>query len=252
MQYWTWLDGLLHGNLGFDYIAQRPISDMLFNALGASAYIVGVALLLALLIAIPVGMIQATRRNSVIDHTFTVLSFVAYGIPTFFIGFLIQQWFEDDLQWVSVQNQVASFGAALTHPEAVCLPVLTLTITTVANYSRYMRSGVLDQITQEYVRTAKAKGASMRRTMYAHVLRNALIPMATLIGLSLPVLVGGSLIVEFVFNIQGIGLLTTRAALQNDYGITLAATLLTAVVTVIGSLLADVSYAALDPRVRLT
>ncbi|MDH6135725.1 peptide/nickel transport system permease protein [Kitasatospora sp. MAA4] len=252
VQYWTWLDGLLHGNLGFDYIVQRPISDLLFNALGASAYIVGASLLLALLIAIPMGMIQATRRNSVLDHAFTVFSFVAYGIPTFFIGFLIQQWFEDDLQWVSVQNQVSTFGAALTHPEAVCLPVLTLTITTVAGYSRYMRSGVLDQITQEYVRTAKAKGASMRRTMYAHVLRNALIPMVTLIGLSLPILVGGSLIVEFVFNIQGIGLLTTRAALQNDYGITLAATLLTAVVTVIGSLVADVSYAVLDPRVRLT
>ncbi|WP_035803303.1 ABC transporter permease [Kitasatospora mediocidica] len=252
VQYWTWLDGLLHGNLGFDYVVQRPISDVLFSALGASAYIVGVSLLLALLIAVPVGMVQATRRNSAVDHAFTVFSFVAYGIPTFFVGFLIQQWFEDDLQWVSVQNQVSTFTEALTHPEAICLPVLTLTITTVAGYSRYMRSGVLDQITQEYVRTAKAKGASARRTLYGHVLRNALIPMVTLIGLSLPALVGGSLIVEFVFNIQGIGLVTTRAAQQNDYGITLAATLLTAVVTVVGSLVADVSYAVLDPRVRLT
>ncbi|MDH6115012.1 peptide/nickel transport system permease protein [Kitasatospora sp. MAP12-15] len=251
-QYWTWLDDLLHGNLGFDYAQQRPVSDLLFNALGASAYIVGSSLLLAMLIAVPMGMIQATRRNSALDHAFTVFSFVAYGVPTFFLGFLIQQWFEDDLRWVSVQNQISTFGGALTHPEAVCLPVLTLTVTTVAGYSRYMRSGVLDQITQEYVRTAQAKGASMRRTLYAHVLRNALIPMVTLIGLSLPALVGGALIVEYVFNIQGIGLLTTRAALQNDYSITLAATLLTAVVTVIGSLLADIGYAVLDPRVRLT
>ncbi|MGF1428074.1 ABC transporter permease [Kitasatospora sp. LaBMicrA B282] len=252
VQYWNWLDGLLHGDLGFDYTQQRPVSDLLFNALGASAFIVGAALLLALLIAVPVGMIQATRRNTLVDHAFTVFSFVAYGVPTFFLGFLIQQWFEDDLKWVSVQNQVASFGQALTHPEAICLPVLTLTITTVAGYSRYMRSGVLDQITQEYVRTAKAKGASRSRTLYAHVLRNALIPMVTLVGLSMPALVGGALIVEYVFNIQGVGLLTTRAALQNDYSITLAATLVTAVATVIGSLLADLGYAVLDPRVRFT
>ncbi|MFF7636087.1 ABC transporter permease [Kitasatospora sp. NPDC008050] len=251
VQYWNWLDGLLHGNLGFDYAQQRPVSDLLFNALGASAFIVGSALLLALLIAVPVGMVQAIKRNSALDHGFTVFSFVAYGIPTFFLGFLIQQWFEDDLKWVSVQNQVSTFGDALSNPEAVVLPVLTLTLTTVAGYSRYMRSGVLDQITQEYVRTAKAKGASSRRTLYAHVLRNALIPMVTLIGLSLPALVGGALIVEYVFNIQGIGLLTTRAAQQNDYSITLAATLLTAVVTVVGSLIADLSYAVLDPRVRL-
>ncbi|MFF2122627.1 ABC transporter permease [Kitasatospora sp. NPDC058184] len=252
VQYWTWLDGLLHGDLGFDYIQQRPISDLLFNALGASAYIVGASLLLALLIAVPAGLLQATRRNSALDHAFTVFSFIAYGVPTFFIGFLIQQWFEDDLKWVSVHDQVATFGEALTHPGAVCLPVLTLTLTTVAGYSRYMRSGVLDQITQDYVRSAQAKGASRRRTLYGHVLRNALIPMVTLVGLSMPALVGGALIVEYVFNIQGIGLLTTRAALQSDYGITLAATLLTAVATVVGSLLADLGYAVLDPRVRLT
>jgi len=115
-----------------------------------------------------------------------------------------------------------------------------------------MRSAMLDEITQDYVRTAIAKGATKRRVLYGHVLRNAMIPMITLVGLSLPTLVGGALLVEQIFNIHGIGVLTISAALSNDFGVVLGTTLLTAIVTVIGSLVADISYAALDPRVRLT
>jgi peptide/nickel transport system permease protein len=131
------------------------------------------------------------------------------------------------------------------------LPVGVLALTTFAGFSRYMRSAVLDELTQEYVRTAIAKGASRRRVLYGHVLRNAMIPMITLVGLSLPALVGGAVIIENVFNIQGIGLLTTNAALKLDFGVTAAITLIAAALTVLGSLLADLSYAALDPRVRL-
>jgi peptide/nickel transport system permease protein len=251
IQYWKWLDGLLHGNLGFDYVRQQPVSSLILGTLGQSAYIVGLALVIAILVAVPMGLYQATHRNKLGDHALTVFSFVAYGVPTFFLGFLIQQWFEDDLKWVPQSQQVDSFHYAFTQPSAIVLPVVTLAITSVAGYSRYMRSAVLDQITQDYIRTAVAKGSSRRRVLYGHVLRNAMIPLVTLVGLSLPVLVGGALIVEYVFNIDGIGLLTTTAALANDYQIVLDTTLLTATMTVVGSLVADICYAALDPRVRL-
>lgn len=250
-QYWIWLTHLLHGDFGYDYTYNQSVGSLISSRLGQSIYIVTLALIFSVLIAVPMGLIQATHRNSWIDHSFTVFSFVAYSVPTFFFAWLLQDVFEDNLNWIPQGQQIASFHDAFVQPVQLILPVLTIVLGQVAGYSRYMRSAILDQITQDYVRTAVAKGATRTRVLYRHVLRNAMIPMVTLMGLSLPALVGGALIVEFVFNIQGIGLLTTQAALQNDYGVTLASTLMVAVLTVAGSLLADLSYAALDPRVRL-
>jgi peptide/nickel transport system permease protein len=250
-QYLIWVGHLLHGDFGYDYTYNQSVGSLIAGTLGQSMYIVFLALVISMLISVPMGLIQATHRNSWIDHSFTTFSFIGYSVPTFFIGWLLLDVFEDNLNWIPQGNQIASFHDAFTQPVQLILPVFTLVFGSVAGYSRYMRSAILDQITQDYVRTAIAKGATRRRVLYRHVLRNAMIPMVTLIGLSLPALVGGALLVEYVFNIHGIGLLTTNAALQNDYGVTLATTLLAAVVTVIGSLLADISYAALDPRVRL-
>ena len=250
-QYWIWLTHLLQGNFGYDYTYNQSVGSLIAGTLGQSMYIVFLALIISVLIAVPMGLIQATKRNTWVDHSFTTFSFIGYSIPTFFIGWLLLDIFEDNLNWIPEGSQIASFHDAFTQPVQLILPVFTLVFGQVAGYSRYMRSAILDQITQDYVRTAVAKGANRRRVLYRHVLRNAMIPMVTLMGLSLPGLVGGALLVEYVFNIHGIGLLTTNAALQNDYGVTLATTLLAAVMTVIGSLIADVSYAALDPRVRL-
>jgi peptide/nickel transport system permease protein len=250
-QYWIWLTHLLHGNFGYDYTYNQSVGSLIAGTLGQSMYIVFLALFISVLIAVPMGLIQATRRNTWVDHSLTTFSFIGYSIPTFFIGWVLLTVFEDNLGWIPEGGQIASFHDAFTQPVQLILPVFTLVFGQVAGYSRYMRSAILDQITQDYVRTAIAKGANRRRVLYRHVLRNAMIPMVTLMGLSLPGLVGGALLVEYVFNIHGIGLLTTNAALQNDYGVTLATTLLAAVMTVVGSLVADISYAALDPRVRL-
>jgi len=250
-QYWIWLTHLLHGDFGYDYTYNQSVGSLIAGTLGQSMYIVFLALVISVVIAVPMGLIQATRRNTWVDHGLTTFSFIGYSIPTFFIGWVLLTVFEDNLGWIPEGSQIASFHDAFTQPVQLILPVFTLVFGQVAGYSRYMRSAILDQITQDYVRTAIAKGANRRRVLYRHVLRNAMIPMVTLMGLSLPGLVGGALLVEYVFNIHGIGLLTTNAALQNDYGITLATTLLVAVMTVVGSLVADISYAALDPRVRL-
>jgi peptide/nickel transport system permease protein len=250
-QYWIWLTHIVHGDFGYDYTLNQSVGSLVASRLGQSMYIVALALVVSVLIAVPMGLVQAIKRNTWIDHSFTVFSFVCYSVPTFFFAWLLQDIFEDNLGWIPQGNQIASFHDAFTQPVQLILPVITIVLSQVAGFSRYMRSAILDQITQDYVRTAIAKGASRSRVLYGHVLRNAMIPMVTLMGLALPAIVGGALIVEYVFNIQGIGLLTTQAALQNDYGITLTSTLLVSVLTVVGSLLADISYAALDPRVRL-
>jgi peptide/nickel transport system permease protein len=251
-QYWIWIKNLLHGDLGTSYIRNQSVDNLVKETLGQSAYLVGLALLLTIVLAVPIGVLQATRRNTVTDYTITTLSFIGYAVPVFFIGVILRDIFQVKLHWIPTANQIDSFSSAFGQPEQMVLPVGTLVIGLVAGYSRYMRSAMLDELTQDYVRTAIAKGATKRRVLYRHVLRNALIPMATLVGLSLPGLVGGALLVEQIFNIQGIGLLTINAAQQNDFVVVLGTTMLTALVTVLGSLVADISYAALDPRVRLT
>jgi len=251
-QYWIWLKKLLHGDLGYSYIRNQSVNDLIKETLGQSAYLVGLSLLVTIVLAVPIGVVQATRRNSVTDYTITTLSFIGYAVPVFFIGPILRDIFQVKLHWVPTAKAIDSFHAALTQPVQMILPVVTLVIGLVAGYSRYMRSSMLEELTQDYVRTAIAKGATRRRVLYGHVLRNALIPMATLVGLSLPGLVGGALLVEQIYNINGIGLLTIAAALGNDFTIVLGTTMLTALVTVVGSLIADISYAALDPRVRLT
>jgi peptide/nickel transport system permease protein len=250
-QYLLWVGDMLKGNFGFDYFKEQTVGQLLAGTLGQTAFIIGLALVITIILAVPIGVIQAVNRNKLIDHVLTTFSFVAYSVPTFFIGWLLLNFFMDDWNIIPSGNEIASFHDAWSQPEQLILPVVTLVITSLASYTRYMRSAMLDQITQDYVRTAVAKGASKRRVLYGHVLRNALIPMATLIGLSLPALVNGALIIEYVFNIQGIGLLTTTAAETGDSGIIMSSTLILAVITVIGSLFADISYAALDPRVRL-
>jgi peptide/nickel transport system permease protein len=253
IQYAKWLDRLVfHFDLGYSWTYHQNVSDLITENLGQSIYIVGLALFFTILFSVPLGVLQATRRNTITDYTITTFSFVGYAVPVFFLGVVLRDLFQVQFHLIPTAAQIASFHDAFSQPEQMILPVVTLVIGGVAGYSRYMRSAMLDEITQDYVRTAIAKGATQRRVLYGHVLRNAMIPMITLVGLSLPTLVGGALLVEQIFNIHGIGVLTISAALSNDFGVVLGTTLLTAIVTVIGSLVADISYAALDPRVRLT
>lgn len=253
IQYWRWLDRLVvHFDLGYSYLTNQSVDDLLKETLGQSVYIVGLALFFTILLSVPLGVLQATRRNSATDYAITTFSFIAYAVPVFFLGVILRDLFQVQFHLIPVLNNLDSFHALFVKPEQVILPVGTLVVSGVAGYSRYMRSSMLDELTQDYVRTAIAKGATKRRVLYRHVLRNAMIPMITLVGLSLPTLVGGALLVEQIFNIKGIGVLTINAALQNDFAIVLGTTMLTALVTIMGSLVADISYAALDPRVRLT
>ena len=253
VQYWHYLLGLLKGNLGYSYKNNQSVTSLIAQRLPKTLVLLSVSTILALFIAIPLGMSQAVRRNSVYDYTVTATSFILYAFPAFLLGDLLILFFSFNLNWFPSQPpSTASAWALFSDPRAFVLPVFTLAALTIAGFSRFMRSSVLDTLTEDYIRTAKAKGGSPRRVLYGHALRNALLPILTLIGLTLPAIVGGALIVEDIFNYPGMGLLTVQAASNDDIPLILGTTLVATVATVLGSLFADVLYAAADPRIRLS
>ena len=250
-QYWLWLRHLLAGNLGFSWKLNQSVASLLGGHLPKTIFLVGISTILALLLAIPIGVIQAVRRNKFVDHFFNGFSTVFYAMPAFLLGILLILFFAIKIPIFPPEGpQGEGLGVLFTNFNALVLPIISLTLITLALFSRYMRSAVLDNLTEDYVRTAKAKGASERRVLIRHVLRNSLIPIATLLGLSLPGIIAGALITESVFNYPGMGYLFYQAALNSDYPILLGITIVVAVATVVGSLLADIAYAVLDPRVR--
>jgi peptide/nickel transport system permease protein len=250
IQYWHWLTGVLSGNLGFSYVQNESVSSLLAQRLPKTAFLAGVAVLLAVLIAVPVGFFQAVRRNRAGDYVVTTVTLVLYSTPAFWVAILLIDVLAVRLRVFPAEAPQGSFSAVISDPQALVLPVLTITLVTVAAFSRYIRSSVLDELAQDYVRMARSKGASRRVILFGHVLRNAAGPVVTLLGLSLPFIVSGTLITEYVFNYPGIGLLTFNAATSQDYPVMLGVVMVVGAATVVGSLLADVTHAILDPRVR--
>jgi peptide/nickel transport system permease protein len=205
----------------------------------------------SVVIAIPLGILQAVRRNRPIDYTLTGASFIGYSMPVFWLGILLILIFAVDLHALPPEGpQGATIQAVLAQPLGLVLPVATLSIVTVAQFSRFMRSAAIDNLVQDYIRTARANGLSTRAVLFRHLLRNSLIPIITLIGLSLPATISGAVITESVFNYPGMGLLLWTAATVRDYPVLLGFTVVVGAATVAGSLLADVLYAVADPRVR--
>jgi peptide/nickel transport system permease protein len=249
-QYLLWLGHLLQGNLGYSWNLNQSVASLLGSHLPKTIALVGISTAIAIAVAIPVGLWQAVKRNTIIDYAFTSFSFLFYAAPSFFIGTVLILVFADKLQWFAAEAPQGNLWNDLTDWHAMTLPVLTLTLVTLALFSRYMRSAVLDNITEDFVRTARAKGVPRRRILFRHVLRNSLIPIATLVGLSLPGIMSGALITESVFNYPGMGYLFYQSAQNQDYPVLLGFIVVVAIATVVGSLVADILYAVLDPRVR--
>ncbi|MEV3926734.1 ABC transporter permease [Actinomadura coerulea] len=253
IQYLDYLGGLLHGDLGHSYKLNQSVNALLAENAGRTAMLSAVALALAICVAVPLGVFQAVKRNSVGDNVLTTLTFVAYSMPVFLLAMLLIQLFAMGLGVLPAQAaQSSSNFVVFTEPRAMLLPVLTLTGVTVAMYSRYQRSAALDQLAQDYIRVARAKGLSMRLVLTRHLLRNACVPLVTLIGMSIPLLLAGNLVVESVFNYPGLGLLFFNGLNNQDYPVLLGYTLVAAILTVLGNLVADVLVAATDPRTRRT
>ena len=249
-QYLQWLGHLLQGNLGYSWNLNQSVASLLSTHLPKTVALVGISTLIALIIAIPIGLWQAVRRNKPVDYIFTGISFLFYAAPSFFVGTVLILLFADTWHIFAAEAPQGGLWNCLTDWRAMTLPVVTLTLVTFALFSRYMRSSVLDNIAEDYIRTARAKGVPARRVLFRHVLRNSLIPIATLLGLSLPGIMAGALITESVFNFQGMGYLFYQQAQKQDYPTLLGIVVVIAVATVVGSLIADILYAVLDPRVR--
>jgi peptide/nickel transport system permease protein len=251
VQYVLYVWHLLHGQLGFSYHYDQSVAALLGQDLPKTVLLVGLSYVLAILIAIPLGVIQATRRNKPVDHGITVLALTGYSMPIFWLGMLLVVLFANTWHIFPPEApQGATVSAVLTQPNAMVLPVATLTIVTIAQFSRFIRSSVIDNLLQDYVRTARAKGLMPRRVMIRHVLRNSMLPIITLVGLSLPYVLSGAVVVEALFNYPGMGWLFWTAASARDYPILMGFTIVVALATVLGNLLADFAYAMADPRIQ--
>jgi peptide/nickel transport system permease protein len=250
-QYLTFLGRLARGNLGYSYRLNQSVDSLVIHQAPNDVLLVGSGLVLALGIAIPLGIAQAVHRGRALDHVATSTAFTLYSMPSYWLAILLIAVLSIRLHALPPEGpQAPTIGGMLADPQALVLPVLTLTLINVALFSRYMRAAAIETLAADYVRVARAKGLRSRLVLSRHVLRNSVISVTTLVGLSCPAVLTAGLIVENVFNVPGVGLTYYTAAVNSDYPVELGITVLVGLVTVLGNLLADLAYAALDPRVR--
>ncbi len=253
VQYFYWLVALVvHGSLGFSFVDGRPVLEKIAERLPVTLSLLGLSLVLTLVIAIPIGILAATKRSTWVDYLSSAAAFTAYGIPIFWLGIVLIDIFAIHLRWFPTSG-ISSLGEEhdpLDRLRHLVLPVVALTTVSFASWMRYQRGSMIAALGAPFVRTARAKGLSENAVVFHHALRNALIPTITLVGLSLPGLVGGAYFVEYVFSMPGMGLLGVDSVFSRDYPTVMGITLLSAVLVVLGNLFADVAYAFADPRIR--
>jgi len=252
LQYFSYLGDLLRGDLGRSYKLNEEVSVLLWQNIGRSAVLSLAGLVLAIVIAIPLGIAQAVRKNTFFDRTVSTFSYVLYAMPSFLIALLLIAVFSQAIPIFPAEaSQTNSPWAIFIDPVAMALPLITLAVTNVVVFSQYQRSAALEQLGQDYIKVARAKGMSERMVLSKHLLRNACIPLITLVGLQIPILLAGNLIVESVFNYPGLGLLFLNSLHREDYPVLLAYTLLGGALTVAGNFFADLVVARADRRIEL-
>lgn len=258
VQYGLWLGRIVTGDLGTSFSRdRRPVLDKIVEALPVTLMINVLELGLILSLAIPIGVWSAARQHSLADRVTTVFVFVGFAMPGFWIALLAMMVFGEKLGWLPISGlqsldhesmtTLGKLGDSLAH---LVLPVGISAVTGLAGMSRYMRSSMLEVLRQDYVQTARAKGLPERVVLLRHAMRNALLPVVTLLGLSIPGLIGGAVIAETIFAIPGMGRLFYNSVLARDYPVVMGITLIGAVLTLVGNLVADLLYVAVDPRLR--
>jgi peptide/nickel transport system permease protein len=252
VQYLHYIDRTVHGNLGWSYSLNQSVSSLLGERAPKSIYLSGMALILSVILAVPLGIYQAVKRNSIGDNVATGLAFVFYSMPSFLLGLVLIQVFALWHPWLNFEgSQNNSIVGIMGDWRSMTLPIVTLTLITLASYSRYMRSASIDVLAQDYIKVSRAKGLPEKLVLWRHLLKNASLPMVTLIGLSLPLLFAGNLITESLFNFPGLGLLFFQSLQKADYNVLLAYTMVGAVLVVVGNLIADIALTVADPRIRM-
>jgi peptide/nickel transport system permease protein len=249
VQFFTWVNKLLHGDLGVSLISNVPVLKMISQRVEPSISIALSTIILAVVIAVPLGVIAAWKHGTWIDRCVMGLSVLGFSVPVFVIGYVLIQVFAIDLRWLPVQgfkSIAAGFGPFL---ERIILPTLTLSFIYIALIARMTRAAMLDVMGEDYIRTARAKGIGETAVLFRHGLRNAAVPVITVIGTGFALLISGVVVTESVFNLPGIGRLTVDAVLARDYPVIQAMILLTSLIYVTVNLLIDVAYTLLDPRI---
>jgi peptide/nickel transport system permease protein len=260
-QFGTYWGKLLQGQLGYSHVHKRPVGDLVLERMKYSLSLNLVALLIAYMLAVPLGIFTAAKQGSLWDKGIGLVVFMLYSLPNYFVGTLLLKWLavgepyeifpsggfeaEDSARLSTFQH----LGDILWH---ITLPLVCLSYGGLAFLSRFARSGMLDVIRSDYVRTARAKGLSGMTVILKHVVRNGILPIVTLLGSTLPVLIGGSVAIEYIFNINGMGLLMINSIFQKDFNVVMGVQLMIGVLTMIGILIADIAYAVLDPRISLS
>ena len=253
LRYLHWLNAMLHGDWGFSFVSRMDVDTLILQRLPATLYVIGSAQILALLIAIPVGVYAATKPYSLFDQIANTLAFVGFSLPTFFTGILFILFFSIYLDWLPFIYR-ADIGATgwrwyWENARQAIMPVAVLGLAQGASMTRFVRSAMLDVIRLDYVNTARAKGLSEKVTILKHAVRNALIPVVTLVALQIPGIFTGAVITEQIFRVPGIGSLLISSMLANDTPVIMAVTFVFACLVILFNLIADLLYGWLDPRI---
>ncbi len=254
IRYVKWLTATLSGEFGWSFASKAPVRDLIAQRLPVSIFLLGTAYIVGVLIALPVGVISAVRQYSVFDQVATTLAFFGFSMPTFFTGLLFILLFSINLGWFpfiySSTLQEQGFAWLVAQAKQSVMPIAVLALFEGAILTRFIRASMLDVIKQEYVQTARAKGLSERGVLLGHVLRNALIPVVTVLALQLPTVFTGAVVTEQIFRVPGMGLLLINAIRQSDTPVVMAITFIYAMMVLVFNFLADILYGVLDPRIR--
>lgn len=253
VQFWSWLKNLvLHGDLGYSMITYEPVMNMILDRMGPTLLLMGSALVIGLAIAIPIGILSATRQYTKLDYIFVTGSFLGISIPNFFLGLVLVYVFSIQLGWLpsSGMRELGGDGGFLTVLKHMLLPVIVLVFNVAGRNIRYVRSSMLEILGQEYLRTARAKGLKESLVINRHAMRNALIPIVTVLGLEIPILFGGAVVIEQIFSWPGIGQLTMSSIMSRDYSTIMGLNLVAAFVVIMANIATDITYAFVDPRIK--
>lgn len=251
-QYWKWLTSLLQGNWGYSFTSGLPVAKLIAQRLPATLQLMLASFVLSVAVAIPIGILSAIRRYSVLDYSVTILSFAGISLPVFWFGLMLMLLFSVKLHLLPSSGMFtigmeASLWDRLSH---LIMPVTVLSMASIASWSRYMRSSMLEVIRQDYIQTARAKGLAEKTVVYKHALKNAMIPVITIMGVQIPLFFTGAVITETIFAWPGMGRLYYTAVLQRDYSLLMGILTISASLVILFNLLTDIAYAYFDPRIK--
>ncbi len=256
-QYWNWLKRVAVLDFGNSFKDGRPASQKIIERLPATILLNVLSIILMIIIAVPIGIYSAVKKYSIFDRVLTVIVFICFSVPAFWAALMLMIVFGLWLGWLPISGLVSFnfadlsfFGKIWDLGKHLILPVFVSTLGSFAALSRYLRSGMLDVLKQDYIKTAYAKGLTKKQVIFDHALKNALLPLITIVGLSIPGLIGGSFIIETIFSYPGMGRLGYEAIMARDYPVIMGIGVISAFLTLLGNIIADIMYSAADPRIR--